>query len=126
MKRIVTYVEVDGRKKVLSISAPISEDKIITDENLSSDYGIIDANYTTPTSIENKKMTLYYNSDSKTIEVEYTDIEFSDLTANEKINKLKAENDALLAENTSLKEELELTQLALFEVDAKIESLITE
>lgn len=129
MKRLVTYKIENDKKKVISISAPIDESNIKDDSYLNSNCGYIDANFNEPTPIENKKTTLYYNSDTQMIEVEYSDITFSDLTPIEKINSLKKENETLLNENTSLKEiinslkeELELTQLALFEVDAKIES----
>lgn len=144
MKRIVTYMTENERNIVRSISAPIHESKIDIEKLLEDGYGIIDANYINPPSIEGQKMTLYYNIETQTIEVEYSDIEFEDLPAierlsylKEKTNSLLLDNDSLLhkvddlknennilnetinsmkQENESLKSELELTQLSLFEL----------
>lgn len=110
MKRLVTFcIDENGKKRVQSISAPIAE----TDIDLELDtnvYGLIDAVYVDPLPIEGKKMILYYNSDTQLIETEYTDIGYEDLSPQEKIEFLKEEN-------ANLKAELELTQMALFELD---------
>lgn len=110
MKRLVTFcIDENGRKKVQSISAPLNE----TDIDLELDtrtYGVIDADYVDPLPIDGKKMILYYNSDTQLIETEYSDIGYEDLNPQEKIEFLKEEN-------ANLKAELELTQMALFELD---------
>lgn len=110
MKRLVTFcIDENGKKRVQSISAPIAE----TDIDLELDtnvYGLIDAVYVDPLPIEGKKMILYYNSDTQLIETEYNDIGYEDLNPQEKIEFLKEEN-------ANLKAELELTQMALFELD---------
>lgn len=109
MKRLVTFcIDEAGRKRVQSISAPISESDIDLELDTTI-YGLIDADYIDPLPIEGKKMILYYNSDTQLIETEYTDIGYEDLNPQEKIAYLKNEN-------TNLKAELELTQMALFEL----------
>ena len=96
MKRIVHFsIETDGRKRVQSISAPIDETKIDLSENM----GFIDAGYSDPEMIEGKKVTLYYNSDTELVEVEYSDITFDDLTPVEQIEYLKKENTQLKSDN---------------------------
>ena len=151
MKRIVTYRVVDGKNKISSISAPISENKIDFEKLLEDGYGLIDADYSKPLSIPGKKMELYYDAETQTIECEYFDLEFSDLppmtqisqlneqlTAVTKENKsltnsvktLKSDNktlnstiDELKAQNEALQSELELTQLSLFEL---VEMVVSE
>lgn len=110
MKRLVTfYIDENNRKRVQSISAPMLE-KDIDLELDSNMYGLIDEQYTDPLPIDGKKIELYYNSDTQMIETEYVDISYEDLTPQEKIDYLKEEN-------ANLKAELELTQMALFELD---------
>lgn len=114
MKRVVTFsIEADGRKRVQSISAPVDETKIDT---LSDDMGFIDSGYTDPTPIEGQKIALYYNAETQLIEVEYSNIEFDDLDPINQIKYLKAEKEALQAENTQLKTDIQLTQDAVMEM----------
>lgn len=110
MKRLVTfYIDENNRKRIQSISAPMLEKDIDLelDPNV---YGLIDEQYVDPLPIDGKKIELYYNSDTQMIETEYVDIGYEDLTPQEKIDYLKEEN-------ANLKAELELTQMALFELD---------
>lgn len=114
MKRIVTFsVEADGRKRVQSISAPVDETKIDT---LSDTMGFIDSGYADPQPIEGKKVSLFYNSETQMIEVEYSDIQFEDLDPISQIKALKAENEALHEKNAQLKEENLMTQDAVMEM----------
>lgn len=114
MKRIVTFsVEADGRKRVQSISAPVDETKIDT---LSDNMGFIDSGYTDPQPIEGKKVALFYNAETQLVEVEYSDIEFEDLDPINQIKYLKAEKEALKAENDQLKADVQLTQDAVMEL----------
>lgn len=114
MKRIVTFsVEVDGRKRVQSISTPVDETKIDT---LSDTMGFIDAGYTDPAPIEGKKVALYYNAGTQLVEAEYSDIEFEDLDPISQIKFLKAEKEALKTENEQLKTDVQLTQDAVMEL----------
>ena len=114
MKRIVTFsVEPDGRKKVQSISVPVNENSI---ERLSESTGFIDAGFVYPESVEGKKVSLYYNSDTQLIEVEYSDIQFEDLDPMEQIKVLKAENEALIAKNVQLEADNLTTQDAVMEM----------
>ena len=107
MKRIVSFsVDTDGRKRVQSISAPIDESKI---DSLSDRMGFIDANYRDPSPIEGKKITLYYNSETQLIEVEYSDLQFEDLDPITQIKVLKEKNAQLEADNL-------VTQDALMEM----------
>lgn len=112
MKRIVTFsVESDGRKRVQSISAPIDETKI---DNLSGNKGFIDAGYRDPNPIEGKKLTLYYNSDTNLIEVDYSDIQFEDLEPLEQIKVLREKNEQLEADNLILQDAvMEMYELIL-------------
>ena len=110
MKRLVTFVKQDNKNIVTSISAPLSEEDLdinVFDENM---YGIIDENFVEPIVPKNKKLIMYYNSETSMIDFEYLNIEFEDLSPVDKIKLLKEENN-------SLKQELELTQMALFELD---------
>lgn len=136
-KRLVTYTAENNKNKVLSISAPIGESDINIDEYLAAGYGVIDADFVTPDVPKNKKIILYYNSETKMIEFEILDLSFDDLSGNEQVKILKETIDNLTTENKELKElnqtltsdletvkstsaalksELELTQLALFDV----------
>lgn len=110
MKRLVTFIKEDNKNIVTSISAPLNEDDLdinIFDENT---YGLIDENFVEPIIPKNKKLIMYYNSETSMIDFEYSDIDFEDLSPADKIKMLKEENN-------NLKQELELTQMALFELD---------
>ena len=110
MKRLVTFIKEDNKNIVTSISAPLNEDDLdinIFDENT---YGLIDENFIEPIIPQNKKLIMYYNSETSMIDFEYSDINFEDLSPADKIKMLKEENN-------NLKQELELTQMALFELD---------
>ncbi len=108
MKRLVTYTLLeDGRKKIVSISAPI-EDNI--DIGFGENCGFIDNDFIMPEAIEGKKTELYYDEASQSVLVDYVDITFEDLTPIDQVKYLKEEN-------ANLKAELELTQMALFELD---------
>lgn len=110
MKRLVTfYVDANGRNRVQSISAPMPTDEISLDLDPTM-FGLIDEEYTDPILIDGKKIELYYNAITQMIETEYVDIGYEDLSPQEKIEFLKEEN-------ANLKAELELTQMALFELD---------
>ena len=114
MKRVVTFsIEADGRKRVQSISAPIDETKIDT---LQDNMGYIDENYIDPQVIEGKKVSLFYNDVSQMIEVEYSDVQFEDLTPIDQIKYLKAENEALRKENARIEENNLVTQDAIMEI----------
>ena len=112
MKRLVSFsVEADGRKRVQSISIPVDEAKI---DNLSDKMGYIDAGYRDPEPIEGKKVTLYYNSETHLIEVEYSDIQFEDLDPIEQIRVLKEENARLEADNLTTQDAvMEMYELLL-------------
>lgn len=107
MKRLVFFsIEDDGRKRVQSISAPIDETKI---DKLDENMGFIDAGYVDPEVREGQKVTLYYNADTELVEVEYSPITFDDLTPAEKLEYLQKEN-------STLREENELSQQAIMEL----------
>lgn len=136
-KRLVTYIVENEKNKVLSISAPIGESDINVDEYLSNGYGIIDADFETPIVPKDKKLVMYYNDETKMIEFEISDLSFEDLSGVEQVKILKEKVDTLTNANNELQEinqnltteleevksnsenlksELELTQLALFDV----------
>ena len=90
----------------MSISAPV-QDLDITELNENSAF--ISADYTDPTPISGKKVSLFYNPETGLVEVEYSDITFEDLSPTQKIEALKAENEQLKADN-------ELAQEAVIEL----------
>lgn len=138
MKRIVTFsITDDGRKKVQSISIPMNNDDVDSltlDDNI---YGVIDGDFVEPVVPKEKKLIMYYNNETHTIDFEYLPIDFNDLAATDKLAYLKDENKNLVSKileltelnktlndtiedlktsNESLKSELELTQLSIFDV----------
>lgn len=136
-KRLVTYITENEKNKVLSISAPIGESEIDIEEYLNSGYGVIDGDFEAPNVPKDKKLVMYYNAETKIIEFEILDLSFEDLSGVEQVTFLKDKVDTLTnsnnelqkinqdltteleiikSNNESLKGELELTQLALFDV----------
>ena len=138
MKRIVTFsITNDGRKKIQSISIPMNNediDSLTIDDNV---YGVIDGDFVEPIVPKEKKLIMYYNDETHTVDFEYLPINFNDLPAADKLVHLKDENENLIskvqelnelnktlnntiedlkASNESLKSELELTQLSIFDV----------
>lgn len=138
MKRIVTFsITNDGRKKIQSISIPMNNediDSLTIDDNV---YGVIDGDFVEPIVPKEKKLIMYYNDETHTVDFEYLPINFNDLSAADKLVHLKDENENLIskvqelnelnktlnntiedlkASNESLKSELELTQLSIFDV----------
>ena len=61
--------------------------------------GFIDSGYIDPAPVEGKKVELFYNSETEIVEVEYSDIEFEDLSPMSRIDVLKKENAQLKADN---------------------------
>lgn len=110
MKRIVTYSIFEDKLIVQSISAPVDETTI---DELPENTGLIDAGFTDPAYIPGKITTMYYDKENQIINVEYRDKEFEDYSNPEKIKMLKDEN-------SNLRAELELTQMALFEVTEQL------
>lgn len=115
MKRIVTFIVENGRNKIQSISAPMRAEDISVDLDPST-YGVVDANFIAPQGVDGKKTLMYYNADTQMIEFEYVDIGFEDLNPQQRIEFLKEEN-------AKLKEELNLTQTALFDLDRLVNTV---
>lgn len=112
MKRIVNYKKVNDKYEVIYISNSMTNEianKIAIQDN----YAIIDADFNYPPEIDGKMIKLFYNKETNIIEFEYIDVDFEQLTTSQKLEILKKENE-------ELKSELELTQLALFELDAYV------
>ena len=113
MKRIVNYRKVNDKYEVIYISNPVY-DEIANQMVLDNDNcGTISGDFEYPPIVENKSIKLYFNKETSTIEYEYIDVDFESLPTNKKIEMLKKEN-------ADLKYELELTQQALFELDAYV------
>lgn len=113
MKRVVNYRKVNDKYEVIYISNPVS-DEIANQMVLDNDNcGVISGDFEYPPIVENKSIKLYFNKETSTIEYKYIDVDFESLPTNKKIEMLKKEN-------ADLKYELELTQQALFELDAYV------
>ena len=123
MKRLITFIRtVDNKGIIKTISEPIDLDSInfVLDDSMKENSAFIDADIPKPINIPNKRTVLLYNLETKGIEVHYEDIHFEEMTPTEKIEFLYSENEKLCTENSNLKEELNLTQLALFDLDNKL------
>lgn len=118
LKRIAYFTEIEtGRYLITNISDVVDSDNVMcpTINDLKTSV-YIDADYSIPPDIEFKYTKLYYNMESKSIDVEYIDIPFDELTSEQK-------SQMVYDENSSLKSELNLTQAALFEVVNELEKL---
>ena len=127
MKRLITFtpiVDTEGVSKgiIRTISDPIDTEAInfVIDESVKENSAYVDADIPKPPSIFGKRAVLIYNRETCVIEVTYEDIEPSQLTLPEQLQYLRAQNEVLKNENAELREELELTQAALFELDAQV------
>lgn len=113
-KRIINVeVQDDGRYLVKGDSYPTE----CTPELLESikdrtDVLLVD-NFEFPDPLPGKKRNVYWNPEKEVVEVEYLDKTFDEMDVYE-------QNAFLRTENTLLRDELELTQAALFELHAMI------
>lgn len=120
MKRLITYEPVigeDGAKKgiIRTISEPVDTSSITfnIDDSMVDNAAFVEADIPKPAHIPGKKATLLYDIETSIVEVVYEDIEESELTGSELLIYLREQNKIL-------REELELTQAALFEIDNKV------